>query len=332
MEISGYPHYENVCTNILKFYFDPKGDHGLRDLLLAAFLRMAGKPELEIPESVSISREYVTDQDKRIDLVIDCEAFTLGIENKIYHWEANDFEIYAQALAALAENKVVIKSVLCLRVSASEPLPKGGFVRHTYRDLWSHVRDLLGHYLPGADPKWTIYLNEFMETTNRLAGETPDEKELTSFFMQHHDVIEKLVEDRQKLLNCMAERIRNVANSIETMADTNEHLERRWIYQTNTLASHFRILGAEIGLNLNARSRGWSITLFRIGGGQEVLHKLKSSPFITSMCPSPSMEGERYVLQRLDLHADEVVLQNTLVSWFKALIAAADSLSITVNP
>ncbi len=40
MEVSGYPHYENVCSNILRFYLDPTAEHGLSDLLLSAFLKM----------------------------------------------------------------------------------------------------------------------------------------------------------------------------------------------------------------------------------------------------------------------------------------------------
>ena len=31
MEISGYPHYENVCSNILSFYLNPANEHGLKD-------------------------------------------------------------------------------------------------------------------------------------------------------------------------------------------------------------------------------------------------------------------------------------------------------------
>ena len=28
MQIAGYPHYENVCSNILAFYLDPAEEHG----------------------------------------------------------------------------------------------------------------------------------------------------------------------------------------------------------------------------------------------------------------------------------------------------------------
>jgi len=54
MEVSGYPHYENVCTNILRFYFDPDGDHGLGDLLISAFIRMAKVEEPPTLKDISV--------------------------------------------------------------------------------------------------------------------------------------------------------------------------------------------------------------------------------------------------------------------------------------
>ena len=35
MEIGGYPHYENVCSNFLAFFVDPEGPHGLGRHLVA---------------------------------------------------------------------------------------------------------------------------------------------------------------------------------------------------------------------------------------------------------------------------------------------------------
>lgn len=326
MEISGYPHYENVCSNILRFYLDSQGEHGLKDLLLKAFLKMTGRSHLAVPDEMNITREYTTVEGKRIDLVIDCDAFILGIENKIYHWEANDFEIYERSLAALGGGKEIIKVVLCLRVSPTDPQPKGGFQRHTYRDLWSHVRDVLGHYLPGADPKWTIYLNEFMETTTRLTGETPDEKEITNFFIDHHDVIEQLVVDRQRLLSRGGERVRAIEAGLQAFPETTKYLSRRWIYLGNCLASHFHILGATIGMDLVMDLKGWTLTLFQLPRPTSVLAQLIVSPEIAVKVPKPTKQGERYVVERWDLHANEIDLQEAMISWFKALIAAADAL------
>jgi len=34
LEICGQPHYENVCSNILSFFFDTKRNHKFKDLVL----------------------------------------------------------------------------------------------------------------------------------------------------------------------------------------------------------------------------------------------------------------------------------------------------------
>ena len=36
--VSGYPHYENVASNILQFFFDSRAGHGMKDLWLSALL------------------------------------------------------------------------------------------------------------------------------------------------------------------------------------------------------------------------------------------------------------------------------------------------------
>jgi hypothetical protein len=38
LEVAGYPHYENVCSNILAFFVDPTNPHGLGNLLLDALV------------------------------------------------------------------------------------------------------------------------------------------------------------------------------------------------------------------------------------------------------------------------------------------------------
>lgn len=42
MDVSGYPHYENVCSNILAFYLDPTQEHDLKDLFISAILKLKG--------------------------------------------------------------------------------------------------------------------------------------------------------------------------------------------------------------------------------------------------------------------------------------------------
>ncbi len=193
MDVSGYPHYENVCSNILAFYFDPMGEHDLKDLLLSAFLEMAGKEQM-IGGTVKVSREYST-ANARIDLLVEGEAYLLVIENKIYHWLANDLEDYAKTANALKKDgQEVIKVVLRLQ-PIKEPLDCG-FVSHTYNELWKTVRNLLGNYIGRADAKWVTYLLDFMETTTNLAGQNMALKQTDQFFIEHHEAIQNLLTER----------------------------------------------------------------------------------------------------------------------------------------
>lgn len=41
MEIAGYPHYENACSNILAFFMDPGESHRLENLVLNALANAA---------------------------------------------------------------------------------------------------------------------------------------------------------------------------------------------------------------------------------------------------------------------------------------------------
>jgi hypothetical protein len=165
MEVSGYPHYENVTSNMLAFLFDPDEEHELRDLMLRAFLRMAGHADIAEIGSVRIVREECTDSGNRIDLLIDAETFTICIENKIFAATNNDLGDYAKHLRRYSANKsVVVKALLGVK-----PYDEGqlgaGFRGFTYPQFWRHVRSLLGEYSASADPKGT-----FRDSSNALCG------------------------------------------------------------------------------------------------------------------------------------------------------------------
>lgn len=338
MEISGYPHYENVCSNILGFYFDPDAEHGMGKLLLTAFFNMVGerakvtgKDDFIVPTiagPVNITREHPAYDQKRIDLVIDAETFTIGIENKIYHWEANDFENYASVIDSLGINKVVIKAILCLRAGPNDSEPAGGFIRYTYDELWAHVRNLLGHHMLSASTKWTTYLTEFMTTTKRLTGESPEEKEVTDFFMKHREVIERLVHDRQQLLNRLHGRLKIIEEQVKEAPEFAKYRKVRGLCGANILASHFEVLGRTIGMDLVVGMTGWEFQLWDNGSPPyEILHRLAESEPMQKRFSGVKLLGSSTVLQQWDLHADEIQLLQGVTTGYAALIAAADAIT-----
>lgn len=72
MEIAGYPPYENVCSNVLAFFFDPSNPHGLGTLCLDAVAQVGGITDQgeTISSNVQIDREKRTNTGNFIDILI----------------------------------------------------------------------------------------------------------------------------------------------------------------------------------------------------------------------------------------------------------------------
>lgn len=336
MEISGFPHYENVCSNILAFFFDPAEEHGFGDLLLRAFFKMVAENppadwnEPEIPNEVTISREYPAPNRQRIDLVIEAETFVIGIENKIFHWVANDLENYATVIDGLGGNKPRVKAILCLRSQPNDTPPSGGFIRYTYPDLWSHVRDLLGHSITNASNKWLIHLTEFMDTTNNLAGESQEEREVTEFFAKHHNLIEDLVQQRDKLLKRIATRIQGIYEAIQDIPEAERFSEGRFIWKSVTTGSNFIIQGQKIGMGVDGSLESWRIYLYLDKGNDpSVLQKIIETPPMRQLFPELQFHKEM-TLQNWDTSASDPELREAYRAALEAFTKAADLLQESV--
>lgn len=111
MEITSYPHLENVASNVLDFYFNPNAEHGLGTLLLEALLSLTKTPiTISNSQAVSIAREVSTSSGKRIDLLIDAYPdAVIVIENKLFHTaEGNPFPDYEQHANKVANQRPTI--------------------------------------------------------------------------------------------------------------------------------------------------------------------------------------------------------------------------------
>jgi len=119
MEISGYPHYENVCSNILKFYLDPTNEHGLKDLVLNSLLHLIDKDfhfDLDF-EQIEVYREHKTINDNRLDLVVLTDNYAIGIENKIFHHLHNDLTDYKNTVKSFCYNS---RKPVCIVLSLNK--------------------------------------------------------------------------------------------------------------------------------------------------------------------------------------------------------------------
>jgi len=326
MEISGYPHYENVCSNILAFYFDPSGEHGMKDLLVCAFLRMAGIDENPSFGKVALHPQRCTEKGNFIDLIVDSETFTIGIENKIYHPLANDLEDYAETIDRMANNKkIVVKAVLGLHPIQDKQSLKGGFVSYTYGQLWRQLRTLLGYYIPEANPKWVTYLLDFMQTTTNLAGENMELKKTDQFFIEYDEEIQKLLAERNAFLNRLYQKVERLE---VLMRETNEYklVNSLKIWGRDTLVLDFYFAGiCKISFDLVLVPSGWELQLFSRDkkSSAAYLAKLMKQPPLNARVAKSEVKNERFIVQKWKLGDDLGEIQKALCSWINDVADSA---------
>jgi hypothetical protein len=152
LEIGGYPHYENQCSNFLAFFFDPEGPHGLGSLFLDALMNSLGVEDGEesLVGGVSVDREVGTKAGNRIDILIKSGSHAVLIENKIHAAAVNPFDDYSTYLDRLKDEdgtayKNKIKVLLTLYPSGEGS--DWGFVNLTHADFVSAVRPHSGQSL-----------------------------------------------------------------------------------------------------------------------------------------------------------------------------------------
>jgi hypothetical protein len=122
MEIAGYPHFENSCSNILQFYLNPNNEHGFGTLLLDSLATLINTDLVTNEQSIEVRREELTDRRNRIDLVIESDDYIIGIENKIFAMAYNPFCDYSKYIGSLSRGRQVHKVLLSLRLE--QPFPE----------------------------------------------------------------------------------------------------------------------------------------------------------------------------------------------------------------
>ncbi len=212
-EVAGYPHYENVASSILAFFFDTDEEHGLRDLWLRSLIecyRDKGSDsavkigDISSYETIEngVIREDVTSANKRIDIVIQTKNdFVVAIENKIYAGVNNPFGEYSERLnKSYSQYTHKIEIVLSLKsVEKDKSLSgvdcKGNkyhFINITYRELLAHIQKNIGEYLLDANEKWIIYMNEFIKNIESLQEDKMIiNQEWQSFLEENNELIKE---------------------------------------------------------------------------------------------------------------------------------------------
>ncbi len=266
MEVAGYSHYENVASNILAFFFDPNEEHKLGDLLLREFIKLL---EESCPLDLSyadVQREVYTDNGNRIDILITGEDFSICIENKIFHWLANDLLDYSQTMQRLAyDNEHLFKAVLALHKIPDVQL-EGGFTSVSYPQFWERILPSLEDETHMDNTRWITFLKDFMDTTENFALQQETQFSCDTFFSENHEAIESMLRFREDFYN----RLRQKNSELrECLTKSDLVTSRCNLWQTHKktcLVFDFkRPEEYQISFDLFVSPTGWKLLLFGRG-------------------------------------------------------------------
>lgn len=201
LELAGFPHYENVISNLLAFFLDPAAEHKLGDLVLSAFLTCLGITHGL--SNVRIDREVQT-KAGRIDILINSDTDVIVVENKIYHHaDGNPFADYVTyASSSHPEKKrhfLVLTPFPSALQTKRQEFDKLGFNVLSYSALFAQIQSGMGPYAASASVKYWLLLLDVMQSIENLSKGTSMETSTFNFFKEHSDTLASLLREVAQL-------------------------------------------------------------------------------------------------------------------------------------
>lgn len=269
LEISGFPHYENVYSNILAFYLNPRNEHELNDLVLCALVKLAcNNFEFGKSEHVQLHREFETFGKNRLDILLFTESYAICVENKIYHHLSNDLAEYKRTVEKISSTQhTQVYIVLSLQKLTSKDdllkMQENNFVNITYEQLFQSIKQNIGDYISASNATYVNYLLDFMKTIQNLTPMNNQNHELHTFFKENHVLLQELADGfnhyKDELFTnhiiLLKERLSYKKNVLTNF--------NQWIYNKRVLvhdftnSSRYKIV-VDTALSFN----GWEIQIF----------------------------------------------------------------------
>lgn len=216
MNVSGYPHYENVVSNILSFLFDDSEEHGFSDLWLNALLSTVGERETR---NITVEREVVTDKGNRIDLLVTSDDYIICIENKIFSDVHNDLADYKTTAEKRIDSHS--KKLICivLSLTPAEYKAKDIFKNVIYDQLFSEVRSSIGDYIENCNNTWFLYTKDFIATIEALNGGNMINTEFEKLCREYSSDIRSFEKNKKDYINAIKDETTQLSSLLQTKLD-----------------------------------------------------------------------------------------------------------------
>lgn len=214
MEIAGYPHFENSCSNILQFYLNPNNEHGFGTLLLDSLATLINADLVTDEQSIEVRREELTARRNRLDLIVESNNYIIGIENKLFAKAYNPFCDYSRHLESSSKGRQIYKVLLSLRLE--QPSPElCGFQPIGYDLFLQETSTKFDAYAQNANEQHTIFLQDFIQTMQNLQSPTSIDPQRLEYFRNNHQEITTLLGEVDELRKDMRRKIKQLEQTID---------------------------------------------------------------------------------------------------------------------
>lgn len=241
MQIAGFPHWENVYSNILAFLLDTEQPHGFGPLLLRSLVSLLAHESIDletIQATDKVSREVSTSSGKRIDIVIECASLVICVENKIWsglHNDLGEYRAHCKSIAK-ANEKLTLGIVLSPHGVESPSLAKHDFSSITYGDLVAEVQRQMGSHLGPHNTRYQYLLFDFLDQASRFSRSTTmsdDQQAFLDFWRKNDQKIENLnamCNSMWSALNAKQKAQAHIEACTSQLTEAEQAVFRTWIY------------------------------------------------------------------------------------------------------
>ena len=190
--------FEEICSRILEFYFQPNNKHGFRNLWYRSLCQLITCEYDDAFKMTTRVEEFTYSADekqKRIDMILETPSRIIAIENKIWAGLYNHLNIYKEHIEKtyphLKQSFIVLTAHPLSKVER-EKAKQAGFEVIGYVKLFNTVKSLLGEYVARGDQKYLVFMLDFMKTVENRVNmiEQPD---LDKFLFNNRIMIDSLV-------------------------------------------------------------------------------------------------------------------------------------------
>ena len=265
-DICGFPHYENVVSNVLAFFFDDEKKHNLNGLLTESFVEAAKITDQNLDLQFQVEREVKTNSGGYIDLLLHNDSCCIVIENKIFSPLNNDIQDYME----FARDRYNINAYgVILSIWNIDP-NNNDYINVNYSKFFDILKSNLGHFLGVHNNQHLFLLIDLINNIEELQNGGPSmNPDFLSFIRKNKEDVLKFGTE----LKMYHDELRNIIKLVNSTVS--EMLQEPSVKQTpwrrlpelcDYAVSEFQLEnGARLAIDSRADPDKWEFKIYVIG-------------------------------------------------------------------